>query len=157
MIDGGVYAYNPALCAYAEIREIFPRIRANNLLMLSVSGGTANALQQDDNEFKDWGAWDWIKVIQHIAFSGQADVADYQLKQMFLTCEERGQYLRVCPSIGKEILGSDDAGEENLMQMHDIATALIEKNKQLMDNFVGLLMKQTAAKQPPWAETTDNN
>ncbi|MBC6414298.1 MAG: patatin-like phospholipase family protein [Chromatiales bacterium] len=157
LIDGGVYAYNPALCAYAEIREIFPRIRANNLLMLSVSGGTANELQQDDNEFKDWGAWDWIKVIQHIAFSGQADVADYQLKQMFLTCEERGQYLRVCPSIGKEILDSDDAGEENLMQMHDIATALIEKNKQLMDNFVGLLMKQTAAKQPPWAETTDNN
>lgn len=156
LIDGGVYAYNPALCAYAEARKIFPLIRANNILMLSVSGGTANELQQNDNEFKDWGAWDWIKAIQHIAFSGQAEVVDYELKQMFLTCDEHGQYLRICPDIGKEILESDDPGEENLMQMRDTATALIEQNKGALDNFIGLLMKQTSAKHPPWIETTNN-
>ena len=153
LIDGGVYAYNPSLCAYAEARKLFPLIRANNILMLSVSGGTGSGLQLDDDEFKDWGAWDWIKVIQHIAFAGQAEVADYELKQMFLTCEEQGQYLRICPSSGEGILESDNVEEENLAQMSDTATRLIDQHVHTLDNFVGLLMENTQAKHPPWVET----
>ena len=150
LIDGGVYAYNPALCAYAEVRKLFPPIRANNIVMLSVSGGTGNELQMDDNEFKDWGAWDWIKVLQHIAFAGQAEVVDYELKQMFLTCEKQGQYLRICPRAGAETLESDNAENENLKQMHNIATRLIDQHQNALDDFVGLLTKSAHTEQPPW-------
>lgn len=153
LIDGGVYAYNPTLCAYAEARKLFPPIRANNILMLSVSGGTGNELQLDNDEFEDWGAWDWIKVIQHIAFTGQAEVVDYELKQLFLTCENKDQYLRISPKMGKEILESDNAEEENLIQMSNIATRLIAQNQNALDSFVSLLLKHTSAKQPPWIET----
>lgn len=150
LIDGGVYAYNPALCAYAEARRLFPQIRANNMLIFSVSGGCAAGLEASAEEFQDWGAWDWIKVIQYIAFSGQTEVADYELQQIFLTCEESGQYLRISPETSPEIIESDSVDEKNLARMQEIAAQLIKQNERVLDNFADLLMTHTSAKQPPW-------
>lgn len=157
LIDGGVYAFNPTLCAYAEARRLFPLIRANNMLMLSVSGGCGTGLGASTEQFQDWGAWDWIKVIQHIAFSGQAGVADYELQQLFLTCEETGQYLRLSPETRSDIIEADSVDEKDIVRMQEIAARLVKQNERLIEHFADLLCARTASEQPPWVQAPHSN
>jgi uncharacterized protein len=93
LIDGGVYANNPALCAYAEARKInfsevlqstvkpaFPD--ANDMLLVSVSTG-AILKPYSFNYLKDAGKIKWIKPMIDMLLSSNAEAVHYQLSQLF--------------------------------------------------------------------------
>lgn len=81
LIDGGVFANNPALCAYAEARQIFKKT-AKDIFILSLGTATTewNCKNQDEreksqkpyhyNEAKDWGKFGWIRPVLDIMTQG---------------------------------------------------------------------------------------
>jgi len=83
LVDGGVFANNPAMCAYAEAQAAIREGRLPPSEILLVSLGTGHfARPVDFEEAKDWGLAGWARPILDLMFDGAADTVDYQLRQI---------------------------------------------------------------------------
>ena len=123
LIDGAVFANNPAMCAYAEAKRIFPD---DSLFILSL--GTGTALKGIPyNRAKSWGVVQWAQPILGVVLSGVADTVDYQLQSIM----SRYNYYRLQPSLlelGKDDL--DDSSPAYLESLKQIAEDLVEANME---------------------------
>lgn len=80
LVDGGVFANNPAMCAIASARRLFPK--AGGFLIVSLGTGvTERPILYD--EAKDWGLVGWARPVLNVVFDGVSDTVDYQLMQVF--------------------------------------------------------------------------
>lgn len=78
LVDGGVFANNPGMCALASARAIYPA--ASNYLVVSLGTGmTERPILYEDA--KDWGLFGWARPILSVIFDGVSDAVDYQLDQ----------------------------------------------------------------------------
>ena len=138
-IDGGIFAYNPAACAYIEARKLFPHNHAKDMLLLSLSGGVYVDVDLPDEKDRDWGAWEWMTTIHSIASASQIDVVHSQMEQMFLTCDNRNQYLRVHPGTKMDDVKLDETGPDSLKEMCAAAATTAQQYNNRLNAFVGLL------------------
>ncbi|HEX2926932.1 MAG TPA: CBASS cGAMP-activated phospholipase [Ruminiclostridium sp.] len=121
LIDGGVFANNPAMCAYAEAKVMFGN--TPDILMFSLGTGEHTCSIPYDKA-KDWGLMDWAKPILGTVFGGVSDTVDYQLSQVL----PENMYYRIQASLAQ--LGSDamdDASEENIHELKLLGLGLIEE------------------------------
>jgi uncharacterized protein len=145
VIDGGVFANNPALCAYAEARAKLPKCpTASEMVMLSL--GTGYALRPYSQEAaKDWGLIGWAGPLIDILMSGVSETVDYQLKQIFDAVKCPQQYLRLDadladhPSSAQDL---DNADKANMRRLRDIGQEVAERNEQRLKDFVDLLLEE---------------
>lgn len=122
-IDGGVFANNPAMCAYAEAKEIFPD---EELLIVSLGTGNPQLTIQFE-KFRSWGLLGWAKPLWYIMADGSSDVVDYQLKFVLPNREESQRYYRFQIELlqpGTEKL--DDGSAQNI-------NALIKLGQEQLD------------------------
>ena len=146
LIDGGVFANNPALCAYAEARKLFKKrggkkfVIAGNMVILSIGTGQVKK-PYPYNKAKDWGMIQWVKPIIDIMMSGVSETVDYQLKQIFDAVEKPKQYLRVTPeSLGKANSDMDDASDKNLKALKKVGNDTAKKYDRELNRIVDLLI-----------------
>ena len=109
LIDGGIIANNPTMCAYAEARKVFvkPRFRrkkasAEDFAILSIGTGYSKK-EYDYNKVKDWGLIEWIKPMIDMMMDGVSDTVDYQVTQIFDSVDASEQYLRIDSALTPEI------------------------------------------------------
>ncbi|MGB6407782.1 MAG: patatin-like phospholipase family protein [Planococcus donghaensis] len=122
-IDGGVFANNPAMCAYAEAKEIFPD---EELLIVSLGTGNPQLTIQFE-KYRTWGLLSWAKPLWYVLSDGSSDVVDYQLKFVLPNREDSQRYYRFQIELlqpGTEKL--DDGSVENI-------NALIKLGQELLD------------------------
>lgn len=153
LVDGGVFANNPALCAYAEARTIKFSEALNNEHkpdkpgakdMLIVSIGTGSVKQPYHfKEFQDAGVLQWINPLIDIMMSGNSETVDYQLKQLYETLEEQDcrDYYRIQPKLINADSAMDNAKVNNLKALHEDGLAAVEANKELLDEIVDKLIQ----------------
>jgi uncharacterized protein len=75
LVDGGVFAGNPAMCAFAEVLRQRP---GTEVVMLSLGTGERTRRRPFD-EIDDWGLAEWARPILDVVFDGSSDAVDYQL------------------------------------------------------------------------------
>jgi patatin-like phospholipase/acyl hydrolase len=140
-VDGGVFANNPTLCAYAEARKIGTKPTAKQMVILSLGTGEVKT-PYTHAQVQNWGGLQWVQPIIDILMSGTVEVADYQLMQMFNAVKAPKQYLRIQPPIpvANSALGNSDPG--NLHALIQIGEKAAEHNDQALDEFVKLLLKE---------------
>ncbi len=129
LVDGGVFANNPALCAYAEARAIDP---LSDILIVSVGTGThEDSIPYD--QANGWGLLRWARTIIDVVFDGVADTVDYQLKQM-LPVLATGQlrYLRLQSKLDPAETGMDDTSPANLDRLQAKAQQVVADNHDLI-------------------------
>ena len=74
LVDGGVFATNPAMCAYA---------RLDGDLDLLVSLGNGEHTRRLPYEtVRDWGRLEWLRPALDVVFDGTADAVDIQLEAL---------------------------------------------------------------------------
>ena len=146
LIDGGVYANNPALCAYAEARKIqFSKVLNDELKpdnptvneMIVVSVGTGTVLKPYEyNYLKNAGKIKWIQPIVDMLLSANAETVDYQMKQMYETLGERNQqnYHRINPELKNASSDMDNASSKNIEALIQAGLFYIEKNRKELDS-----------------------
>ena len=78
-IDGGVFANNPALCAYAAARRLYPK--ADSYLIVSLGTGQLER-PIPLGRAKDWGLVGWARPLLGVIFDGVSDTVEYQLDQL---------------------------------------------------------------------------
>ena len=152
LIDGGVFANNPALCAYAEARttkfsEVLGNMEkpdnptANQMIIVSLGTGTVKKpyLYKD---FKDAGMIAWIQPLIDIMMSGNSETVAYQLRQIYDTLKpaDTNDYYRIQPALKKEQSAMDNADPENLKALHNIGKASVLENKDKLDAIVDKLI-----------------
>lgn len=153
LIDGGVFANNPALCAYAEARklsfaEIFKNHQkpncpsANDMILVSIGTG-AESKPYSYNKLERAGKLTWINPIIDILLSANAETVDYQLSQMFQTLGSRNQknYYRINPSLRNASPAMDNVGKANIENLIQAGLSYIDENKEILHQIIQKLIK----------------
>lgn len=153
LVDGGLFANNPALCAYSEARNIeFSKIfndpekpdqpSAKHMCIVSIGTGEVKTPYPFD-EFKNAGMVKWIKPIIDIMMSGNSETVNYQLQQIYNTLEEKDSmdYYRLQPQLIHAESAMDQASPENLKALHDDGLASVEHYKTELDEIVSKLIE----------------
>jgi patatin-like phospholipase/acyl hydrolase len=141
LIDGGVFANNPALCAYAEARKLGSKPTASQMVILSLGTGEVKT-PYPYKEIKDWGQVNWARPVIDILMSGTVEVADYQLRRMYEAVGAPEQYLRIQSQLGPENADLGNTEPENLHQLVEIGELAAEHDDEALDQFVALLLAQ---------------
>ncbi|QHT65941.1 patatin [Rhodocytophaga rosea] len=147
LIDGSIFANNPALCAFTEARKIFsqqePQLRSlpiEQLLIFSLGTGLPKT-QYTYEDAKDWGLAAWSKPIIDIAATANAETVDYHLSQLYENIGKSNQYLRINPELPIDIEADiDNAEPENLTSLKELGITLTEEYEDKIDEFVKLLL-----------------
>jgi predicted acylesterase/phospholipase RssA len=112
LVDGGVFAINPAVFAYIETR-------AEPELLLSLGTGShTRPLPYQD--VKDWGRLEWAEPIIDVVFDGSADAVDAQLQTL-----TGDRYIRLQTRLEEASDDLDDTSPENLAALRREAERLI--------------------------------
>ena len=122
LVDGGVFANNPAMCAYAEA------VRTNAQDILVVSLGTGQLTRRLRYEHvKGWGLIEWARPILDVVFDGVSDATDYQLDQ--LLGPER--HLRMQLDLDRGANDNlDDASPRNVGLLKERAAELVQRERE---------------------------
>ncbi|NVO18442.1 MAG: patatin-like phospholipase family protein [Bacteroidetes bacterium] len=152
LIDGGVFANNPAMCAYAEARTLdfasklghtgkVDKPEAKDMVIISIGTGS-EATPYDYNQAKDWGAVGWILPLIDILMSGNAETIDYQLKQMFktITTPDQPDYYRLEPSREPADGNMDNATTKNMDALREAGMRFVSENDNLLDQLSDILI-----------------
>lgn len=96
-LDGGVFANNPSMCAYAEARKTnFEQLglhkpMAKDLLILSIGTGSMPSDIENYRKSKRWSIINWAKTIPDIMMDGGLDTVNYQIDKIFKSLGEEHQ------------------------------------------------------------------
>ncbi len=129
LVDGGVFANNPAMCALAEASRRFPDRK-----YLVVSVGTGSDQEQLlYAQVKRFGLAGWAVPILKVVFDGVSDAVDYELSQLL----GPSNYFRFqCDSRGLQMDDPSDTALEHLLQ---VAHGLVKSSEPELDRLAALL------------------
>lgn len=142
LIDGGVFANNPSLCAYAEACKMGVCLDMSRLYMLSV-GNATNLTTYSYKDSAHWGLLNWAWPILDILMDGVAQTVDYQMETMFRGARSSRHYLRIATNskeLGIHIPPMDDMSAKNLKLYSEIGDRLVEENCKRMEEFADFLI-----------------
>ncbi|MDW7692475.1 CBASS cGAMP-activated phospholipase [Flammeovirgaceae bacterium SG7u.111] len=134
MIDGGIFANNPGLCAYADARRFYGKT-ASEMVIFSLGTGEKKKSYPYD-KVKNWGLVQWPAPLIDIMMSSVAETVDFQLKQIYEAVEQPSQYLRVNETLPEWVNEEmDDANEENMRALQQFGDQVFAKHKVAIESF----------------------
>ncbi|NBL65735.1 patatin [Flavobacterium sp. NST-5] len=141
LIDGGVYANSPALCAFAEAGKIpfstilndpekpdFPDIK--DMMIVSVGTGEVKKAYTF-RQFENAGKVKWIQPLIDILLSANAETTDYQLQKMYKKAGKATakNYYRLMPNLKSASSEMDDVSAKNIQELIQAGLAFVDQNE----------------------------
>ena len=127
LIDGGVIANNPAMCAYAEAKKLWPD---EDIKLLSVGTGkrtrSINGKDSMDYGFVDWIRHDLIGVVM------DESVVEYQTRVIL-----GDDYLRINSELKEVNDDMDDVSQQNIDSLIRLGKRWYDDNEQKLKEFFG--------------------
>ena len=131
LVDGGVFAVNPAMSAFAEVLRFHP---SADVVLLSLGTGQRTRSRRFA-DVDDWGLVEWARPILDVVFDGISDAVDYQLRHVL----DNGRYWRLQVELTAASDDLDDATAENLAELRGHAEELIAERSEDLDAAVAAL------------------
>ncbi len=128
LVDGGVFANNPAACAYASGKKLFPN---DEIILLSI--GTGRTDRSIDNS-RRFGKISWIKPLLHVMFASSLDAVNYQLNQVIAD-----KYIRIQSQLKIASPDMDNITSKNIKSLQQEAKAMIEDNQKVIEKFCDVI------------------
>ena len=130
LVDGGVFAGNPAMCAYAEAARLAPG-EQSRVVSLGC-GRLTRPIEHDDA--KDWGLVEWVRPLIDVVFDGVSAAVSYQLDQLLGDRHHRFQV-----TLDRASDDLDDASARNLELLAEHASELVAARTDELDRVVEAL------------------
>ena len=131
LIDGGVYAVNPAMCAYADVVRAG---KADDLrLMLSLGTGS-HTRQYTFAQTRWWGQLEWARPVLDMVFDGVADTIEFEAGTLM-----GDRYVRLQTELELASDDLDDASPANLAKLRTEAEQLIARSSAELDRVCAIL------------------
>jgi patatin-like phospholipase/acyl hydrolase len=131
LVDGGIFAVNPAMSAYAEAVRFG---RGGEVVLLSLGTGQRTR-RRSFADIKNWGLVEWARPVLDMVFDGISDAVDYQLRHLL---RDR-RYWRLQVELTEASDELDDASEDNLRRLRAHAEELIAARSADIDAVIALL------------------
>jgi patatin-like phospholipase/acyl hydrolase len=142
LVDGGVFANNPAMCGYVEMKMLRPDVED----VLVVSLGTGQHTRPIHYaEAKDWGLAMWAKPILSVVFDGVSDTVDHQMAILCgNTLEGDQRYYRFQTELNIGSDDMDDVSAHNIAALKQKGHEIIEQQNQALDTLCTQLLGELA-------------
>jgi uncharacterized protein len=131
LVDGGVFAVNPAMSAFAEVLRFQP---SADVVLLSLGTGQRTRSRRFA-DVDDWGLVEWARPILDVVFDGSSDAVDYQLRHVL----GGDRYWRLQVELTRASDDLDDASPENIAELRGHAEELIAASSDDLDAVVAVL------------------
>ena len=130
LIDGGVFANNPAMCALVDAMSEFGK-DLNDIFMVSIGTGSEIHRPLEFQKAKNWGVVGWARPILTIVFKGISDTVDYQSK-LILSLEGGGQqrYHRLQLKLPTSLYKLDNVTAKNICSLKEYTEEFIETSEK---------------------------
>lgn len=138
LIDGGVYANNPAMCAYVEARSMYPN--ATEFILVSIGTGQLTKRIRYDKA-KNWGLAQWARPLFNVVSDGINDTVDYQLDKLLLPHNGFKRYYRFQARLDEDTEALDNASLENIRSLKLIGEDMIRDEKHELSLLVQQLVE----------------
>jgi len=130
LVDGSMFANNPAMCAFIEAQKIYPRAKHFRILSLGTGIPERRFTYQ---QVSKWGFVEWVLPSKGVPLasmmnSGQSECVDYQLQY-----HPRVSYHRLNVPLSGCDRSMDDASPENIDCLQEKAEELIDSNRPLLE------------------------
>lgn len=160
LADGGVFANNPSILAYAEAKELYkahladdntPVMRGEALVsrgfdanvaaddndlpffMLSIGTGYCSK-PLNGHDLTDQHSYKWLSHISDILMRGVAESTHYSMQYLLPNYSDSSKrYIRLNVPIPKEHIEMDNASPENIAALEEIANNFVLQNSALID------------------------
>ena len=130
LIDGAVYANNPAMIAFTEVQRMGP----TDMIVVSLGTGDEEEGMHWDM-VKDWGFAQWARPILNVVFDATSESVDYQLRH--LLGPER--YHRFQVPIDGTCHRLDDASPANIKRLVEQGERMIVEHHAEIDDLCAKL------------------
>ncbi|MPM18349.1 hypothetical protein SDC9_64758 [bioreactor metagenome] len=141
MIDGGVFAGNPALCAYAQARNVHP----DETEFLVVSLGTG---QEPHNlpcsKIRGWGVAGWVAPINTVMLNASSATVNYQMRALV----GGKNYTRFQVQLDDSTAAMDDASLSNMLRLKEIADQAVMQHSEKIDTLCQTLLQENSCRSP---------
>jgi len=130
LVDGSMFANNPAMCAFIEAQKIYPRAKHFRILSLGTGIPERRFTYQ---QVSKWGFVEWVLPSKGVPLasmmnSGQSEAVNYQLQY-----HPRVSYHRLNIPLGGCDRSMDDASPENIKCLQEKGEELIDSNRTLLE------------------------
>ncbi len=119
LVDGGVFAANPAMCAYAEAVRLDPATQPR-VVSLGTGSQTSPITYADA---RGWGRLEWAQPIIDVVLDGSSDAVDYQLDQLL---GDRHHRVQAMLTTADDAL--DDASPDNIAALEETGRRLVDEH-----------------------------
>ena len=126
-IDGGVFANNPTVCAFAHAMSLGGDEDAMTVVSLG-TGAVSEAWGFD--EVRDWGLANWIRPVLDITAHGANAAIDWQMRNIV----PAGRYFRLTPEMADGRSALDDASPQTVDALSQMTADLIARNDKMFDD-----------------------
>jgi patatin-like phospholipase/acyl hydrolase len=125
LIDGGVFANNPTMCAFVDAKIAHP-----DADFMVVSLGTGQLTREFTYDIaKHWGMIQWVQPIINILMQGVSETVGFQMQQLLPdTYDGRQRYYRFQAPLIEGNDDMDDASRTNMRVLQLVAEDLIRDN-----------------------------
>lgn len=139
LVDGGVFANNPAMCGFSAARRIYDR--SHDVFLVSIgTGKLERPIACEDAE--DWGVVEWLRPLLDVIFDGVSDTTNYHLLLLLDDAFQRLQIdLKDRP--GQDLMPPsdefDDASGDNIERLIARGKLLLEERAPQFDSIIDRL------------------
>lgn len=120
LVDGGTFANNPAMCAYAEALRNNPGRE-----VLVVSLGTGRLTEKITfKQARHWGILGWVRPLLSVMMDGSSAAIDYQLDEILGFDVDHYRFQTILEGAQDRL---DDASPSNIADLRKLGEELIAK------------------------------
>jgi uncharacterized protein len=132
LIDGGVFATNPGMCVYADLRRTGP---VGDVEFVSLGTGSQTAMHAIDiRSARRWGLLGWVRPVIDVMFDGVSDTVEFELTQLL-----GDRYVRLQTKLTKASEALDDASPSNMRRLREQAEELVNEKSSEIDRLCRVL------------------
>jgi patatin-like phospholipase/acyl hydrolase len=146
LIDGGVFANNPAHLAILEAqisskRQAQKVLNTEDILVVSLGTGCPTSAYPY-KEVKNWGLVQWGRPLLNIMFDGNSKAIAGELEQLFEPSDQEAKsfYYRFQTLLDSELEEIDNTKVPNTRHLQAIAHRLISNKSQQIDELCSILL-----------------
>ena len=143
LVDGAVFAYNPAACALVEAQEI--NVENKEIFLVSLGAGELTR-RLPYEQVRNWGAATWAQPLFALMCDGVAQSVDHQIRYLLQRgANGRPRYYRfqVRLDVGNDDM--DDTSPSNVRVLKLLAEDMILKNRHTLKELAGYLAEWSKA------------
>jgi len=136
MVDGGVFANNPAMCAYVELIKLH---NSRDILLVSLGTGQVKKPIRY-RQARTWGLIGWARPVIDVFMDGVSDTVEHQLTWLLPDQDGQQRYYRFQTELPPGSGSMADTSPAHIQALRTAAAALIADNSQTLDTLCELLM-----------------